>query len=148
MYKRQFVSRPILEKARKAYPATFNNNVRVIWNGISFPEESEKMKLNQKSQNIVFCMCRLVERKNLVRAIQAIAKVNNDGISCEFYIAGSGEEAEKVLQEILACDAADYITYLGRISDEEAVEFYQKSAIFLHPQVVASEGKDLSLIHI
>jgi len=137
------VSKPILEKARQIYPSVFQGNVKVIWNGISFPSESEVTTFDQKKPNMVFCMCRLVQRKNLVRAIQAISKVNDEGVSCEFYIAGAGEDEPRVSEQIKACKASSYIKYLGRITDEHALHLYKESLVFLHPQITTSLGKDI-----
>ena len=135
------VSQPILDRARRVtglyLPQGFSN-----WNGISF--ETETASVHEKPDGFrVFCMCRMVERKNVSTAVKAVASLIREGYDIDFDIAGGGEELERLRKLIQAESAGDRIVLHGRIADKQVPEFYRRAHVFLHPQVAPRAGHDL-----
>jgi phosphatidylinositol alpha-1,6-mannosyltransferase len=135
------VSQPILEKLQGELnfelKGAFSN-----WNGISFPEASKFLHEKPKGM-VLFCMCRLVKRKNLEGAIRAVAALIEKGYYIEFRIAGSGEEAERLAALVSELGLNEHIKLLGRVRDEEIQSLYHDSHIFLHPQITTQSGQDM-----
>jgi len=139
------VSQPILDKFQENLgfdlPAAFAN-----WNGISFEEDSrqpqDKPKDSPKGIRL-FCMCRLVERKNVHGAIRAVAQLLAKGHKLEFLIAGGGEETERLKALIAELEVQNHVQLLGRVPDEDVRPLYQSSHIFLHPQIATRSGQDM-----
>lgn len=139
------VSQPILDKFQEdlgfALPGAFAN-----WNGISFEEDSHLPhdKTSDQSSSIrLFCMCRLVERKNVHGAIQAVAQLLEKGHKLEFLIAGGGEETPRLKALIAELGVQDNVRLLGRVPDEDIRSLYRSSHVFLHPQIATRAGQDL-----
>jgi phosphatidylinositol alpha-1,6-mannosyltransferase len=135
------VSKPILDSFSKKLPFKLAS-AGVAWNGVSFTSDAIDLVKNSDPMHI-FCMCRLVERKNLVGAVHALAILHREGIDFSFHIAGSGDEHEAINAAIIEEDVGAKIKLVGRISDEEAVQEYQRAGIFLHPQIATEKGGDL-----
>lgn len=136
------VSQPILDKVERdlgvELPQAFAN-----WNGISFEGESATETVKPEGTVQIFCMCRLVERKNLHGAIRAVKALADRGHDIYFRIAGSGEEMERLAALIDDLGAHSNIVLLGRVRDEEIEPLYRSSHIFLHPQIATFSGGDL-----
>lgn len=135
------VSQPILDKFQESlsFPLT---NAFTNWNGISFESESRKLP-SKPDELILFCMCRLVERKNVAGAVKAVARLVRAGHRLTFRIAGNGPEKEALASLIREEGMSGHIELLGRISDEAAIGHYRESQIFLHPQIAALGGGDM-----
>lgn len=135
------VSQPTLERARRitgmALPQAFAN-----WNGISFELEAAE-PLGKPAGFNIFCMCRMVERKNVATAITAVAELVHEGYDVRFDIAGGGEELESLKAHTDAQNTADKIVMHGRIPDEAVPEFYRQAHVFLHPQIATRDGGDM-----
>lgn len=136
------VSGPILERAKSlAYLPLhrgFSN-----WNGISFEAETQEMPVKPDGPIRIFCMCRMVARKNVASAIRAVATLVREGKDMRFDIAGSGPELDSLRKIAEAENVGDRIQIHGRIADPAVPEFYRLAHIFLHPQVETENGTDI-----
>lgn len=135
------VSNPILQSLQDVLPVALKRS-GVAWNGISYPQEARDHVIKQKS-NRIFCLCRLVERKNIVASVKALKTLVGEGVSFSFYIAGSGPEATAIRDAIRKHSLENHVQLLGKISDEEAIQYYSSCGIFLHPQISTKGGRDL-----
>lgn len=114
------------------------------WNGISFEEETRVLPEKAQDGPInIFCMCRLVDRKNVRRAIQAVAALIREGHDLRFDIAGGGPLLETLQAQVSEEGMEAHIQVLGRVPDEAVDPLYRKSHIFLHPQIATLSGGDL-----
>ena len=135
------VSRPILTSFKKRLPFKLHRSL-VAWNGISF-EDLLKTTNSEYRTKEIFCLCRLVERKNIVRAVRACGILDRQSIDFRFLIAGSGPEAEKIDKTINIEGLSAKVQLLGRIQDEDVPKYYRRASIFLHPQISLNNGNDI-----
>ena len=135
------VSQPIADGLQAQLPFKLKY-IGVAWNGISFAPPDRNW-VEKSDPTHIFCMCRLVARKNLVRAVSAIATLHKEGLEFTFHIAGSGPEIDSINAVISQEGVDDKVKCLGRITDEEAIEEYSKAGIFLHPQIATEGGGDI-----
>ena len=135
------VSRPTLNQLRQEIHHPLPH-AAASWEGITF---RPRAKSHSPSFNFarLFCMCRLEERKNLPGAMQAVRLLIDDGLDVHLFIAGDGRERESALVERSRLELESHVTFLGQISDEEAIRHYCECGIFLHPQIAAADGKDI-----
>ena len=135
------VSQPILDKFEEdlgfRLERAFSN-----WNGISFEKESGELR-DKPEGTALFCMCRLVARKNVDGAIRAVAELIGRGHDLSFRIAGGGEEAEHLATLVRELGMEDHIKLLGRVPDDDIQPLYRSSHIFLHPQIATRSGQDM-----
>lgn len=87
---------------------------------------------------------RLVALKNVAAAIHAIARARARGANLEFVIVGNGplRETLKALAERLGI--AEFVTFLGSVSQAEVIEQLGKSDVYLFPSL--KEGGVWSLM--
>lgn len=135
------VSQPILDKVRQELGVELEGAF-ADWNGISFEEESG-IPHDKPEDMTLFCMCRLVARKNVEGAIRSVARLVGEGHDLTFRIAGSGEELERLRTLVAELGLEDRVLLLGRVPDEEIVPLYRSSHIFLHPQIATRNGQDM-----
>ncbi|MBK1720331.1 glycosyltransferase family 4 protein [Thiocystis violacea] len=135
------ISAPIMVKFQETIHPKLRQ-VGVAWDGISFQRLAEAHSPAPNPSQI-FCVCRLVERKNLHGAIMALAPLKREGLDFRFFIAGLGPERERLAGLIHQLDLKSHVTLLGRISDEDLLGYYRSSGIFLHPQIATLDGGDI-----
>ncbi|MFU1781512.1 glycosyltransferase family 4 protein [Haloarcula japonica] len=92
-----------------------------------------------ESEDCVFCISRLVDRKNVSSVLEAWTRLDDEVQSTyRLDIAGTGpnlENIEKIGQNI------DSVNILGRISEKQKVERMQKSSLFVLP--AGGQGYDV-----
>ena len=135
------VSGPTLDRLRTTVRFSLPS-VGVSWNGISFQTAAERYTPTPDFSKI-FCLSRLVERKNLVGAMAAVALLRTKGLNLTFIIAGDGECRNILEEERLRLGMQDTVSLPGLISDDEAIWYYRECGIFLHPQIATRDGNDV-----
>lgn len=135
-----FVSEAIRQKFDAAYPGLAERTV-VAWNGTT--KFDHPKILPERETSAIFTVCRLVERKNIVACIEALALVRDRGKHFRYRIAGTGPEADGIRQSIEEHGLGQHVEMLGFTSEARMVEEYSRSALFLHPQVIADNGADI-----
>lgn len=136
------VSQAILDKFQETLPfrlaGAFPN-----WNGVSFEDAAREMPPKPAGAINIFCMCRLVERKNVDGAIRAVGLLVREGHDITFRIAGSGPERAALEALVAAEGLGDRVELLGWTPDEAVVALYRESHVFLHPQIAVQGGMDM-----
>jgi colanic acid/amylovoran biosynthesis glycosyltransferase len=92
-----------------------------------------------KVSNQILCVARLIEKKGLKYLLEAMGYLSDD-LRVKLLIVGTGPE-EQILK-----DLADQpklkarIQFLGDVHDVDLLELYEKSALFVLPCVISSDG--------
>lgn len=117
----------------------------VAYNGISSyhchrPEVRDK----RGERLVVYTFCRLIERKNVFRALCAVHELLAKGHHNFVYrIAGDGPERKRLEAYVQQHALGAQVELLGHIEDAAIVANYAAADIFLHPQVTASNARDI-----
>ena len=135
-----FVSDAIRQIFNREFPGLSSSTV-VAWNGIT--EFGEDAVQHQRNRNALFTVCRLVERKNIVAGIRALAMLRDRGVEFSYRIAGTGPETESIERTISECELSDRVVMLGFTEETDLPGEYRRAAVFLHPQIVAADGADI-----
>ncbi|MGP0591598.1 glycosyltransferase [Nitrospira sp. T9] len=88
----------------------------------------------------VMTIARLVEKKGIAYAIQAIEKIVRSGRSIHYSVIGEGElrgDLERLIEER---DLKEYVQLLGWKNHEEVIRLLQDAHILLAPSVTAKDG--------
>jgi glycosyltransferase involved in cell wall biosynthesis len=83
---------------------------------------------------------RLVEKKGIEYAIDAVADVASDHPDLEYHIVGTGEREERLRARIARHGLEDTVSLLGAVSDDRLVTEFDEAETFLLPCVVAADG--------
>lgn len=90
--------------------------------------------------NRLLTVARLVEKKGVSYAIEAVARLAETHPDIEYHIVGTGEREEMLRQRAEELGVADRVAFLGNVSDERLRQEYDKAATFVLPCVIAANG--------
>jgi glycosyltransferase involved in cell wall biosynthesis/O-antigen/teichoic acid export membrane protein len=111
--------------------------IEIVHNGID--PQIYKPGIKSKQPLIVY-VGRLKYYKTINTFINAAVRIKQAVPEAQFVIAGSGEEKKGLLQLVEKIGADSYITFAGKISDEEKVLLYQQAWIFVNPSSMEGWG--------
>ncbi len=113
----------------------------VLPSGINCQNLPSSPRNSQQGEPIrVITIARLVEKKGIAYAIQAIDKIVKSGKSIQYSIIGDGElrgDLERLIEEK---DLKEYVQLLGWKSHEEVIRLLQDAHILIAPSVTAKDG--------
>lgn len=125
---------------RQRFPS-HADKVFYSYNGTTWPIEAPPVKSGDSV--IFFSVCRLEKRKNIISAVQAIEILSKrDYPRLKYYIAGSGPEEDRI-RKYICKEELENIELLGRITDAEMKQLYERSHFFLHPQISSESQGDV-----
>lgn len=90
--------------------------------------------------NRVLTISRLVEKKGIRYALEAINLATKQVPDIEYHIIGSGELEEELVQQTIQLGIEDNVTFLNNVSDQELVTELDEARCFLLPCVIADSG--------
>jgi glycosyltransferase involved in cell wall biosynthesis len=97
----------------------------------------------------ILTVARLGQEKGILRGIEVIAKLNDQGYSISWYIVGEGEQRKLIDEEIIRRRASNYISVLG--NKENPYRYMKNADIFFLPSyheaapMVHNEAKCLGI---
>jgi colanic acid/amylovoran biosynthesis glycosyltransferase len=101
-----------------------------------------KKKRRKHEKTHIVSVCRLVEKKGLDIAIQAIAKLVKKYKNVHFTIVGRGRLRDSLECLVKKLNIADRVTFFGWATQDQIVKILDKSHIFLLPSITASNGDE------
>ncbi len=115
------------------------------WNGISLTGTPDLPAERVSNETVLFTICRLVERKNIVGALRALGQLQSQGRlnKVKYLIAGDGEMLDRIRRVIEEEHLGEVVKLLGRVSESEKGRLYQIADIFVHPQISLDDGNDV-----
>lgn len=88
----------------------------------------------------ILTVARLVEKKGVVYAIEALSRLTEAHPEIEYHIVGTGERADRLRQRAAELGVGDRVTFLGNVSDERLHRELDEAAVFALPCVIAADG--------
>lgn len=88
----------------------------------------------------ILTIARLVEKKGLVYAIEALAQLAEAHPEIEYHIIGTGERKNQLRRRAAELGVDDRVTFLGNTSDERLHRELDEAAVFALPCVIADDG--------
>jgi len=83
---------------------------------------------------------RLVEKKGLVDALDAMRILKAKGVAFQYSIIGDGELRELLVEQVRANALSDNVQFLGSLSPTETLDILQSSDILVAPSKMARDG--------
>ena len=109
----------------------------VIYNGVDL----RKFKPGRKSAiPLILYLGRLKYYKSLHVFIHAARKILTSIPKAQFVIAGDGEEKDNLIKLAKKLSIFDKITFLGKVSEEQKIDLYQKAWVFVNPSFMEGWG--------
>jgi glycosyltransferase involved in cell wall biosynthesis len=120
---------------------------RIISNGIDTGRFSrvdpkpfiDKWRLPSKNKHVLY-VGRLHPEKSVDTLIKAIPRVVQRHPHTHFLIVGPGYQQEELERLARHLEISTYVTFCGRVSDEELIQAYSVSDVFVLPSLAELEG--------
>jgi colanic acid/amylovoran biosynthesis glycosyltransferase len=103
-----------------------------------YPFRERRRRPGQRVR-LLFCAS-LREKKGLVYALEALARVRADHPEVALRVAGDGPERAAALEAIERLDLGDAVELLGAVSHEDFVKELEAADLFVQPSVTARDG--------
>jgi phosphatidylinositol alpha-1,6-mannosyltransferase len=114
--------------------------IKVITNGVDtnkfFPGKKDKKiirKHNLKDKSVILTVGRLIERKGFDNTIRALPEIIKSIPSINYLIVGDGEYRQRLESLVTELELHSYVTFAGRIAEEDLVKYYQTCDLFVMP---------------
>ncbi len=88
----------------------------------------------------VLSIGRLVEKKGLVYAIEAVANAHRAGRKLQYTIVGDGALRPQLESRVEACGIEPLVTFRGWCDHDEVVRLMEQSHLLVAPSVTAADG--------
>lgn len=120
----------------------FKEKIHTVYHGIELLKWKPK-EIEQKSTNStirILTVARLVEKKGLIYLLKAIKMLVNQGDKVSCSIIGEGPLLEDLSNFIHKNQLKDYVKILDFIPQQEVVEHFVASDMFVLPCIIAKNG--------
>ncbi len=107
------------------------NNIEVTGNGVDKNKFYFKQSKNTTKKYILF-VGRLDKEKGIYDLIET-AKFFSDQHNISFLVVGKGREKKKIIKKIKKNNLSEKIELLGQLKQEDLIDIYHKSSIFVLP---------------
>ncbi len=102
-----------------------------------------KQRSYEKNEAIqLVSVCRLIEKKGLIFAIQAIAQVIKKYPRIHYTIVGDGSERGRLEGAVRQLRLTNNVTFVGWKSPDEIVDILNKAHVFVLPSITATNGDE------
>jgi len=88
----------------------------------------------------LLAVCRLVQRKNLKRALTAVARIRERGTPVRYTIVGDGPRRQALQAHAKALELEAAVEFVGTVSDDALTAHYRKADVFLLPSTHEAFG--------
>ena len=89
---------------------------------------------------LIFSVGRLIEKKGFAHLIRAVAILRDRAVPVRCVIAGDGDDADKLREEIKRLNLKKHVELAGPIKQEQVRSFLRRAACFALPCVQARNG--------
>ena len=134
-------------RLQQEFPDLQNSKGRIVsFNGLSYRREACLHTPSFDRPKVrIYSFCRLVERKNLLNAVRAIALLKDKRLPVpfEYVISGTGPLTDEIRAAIDRLELHEHVRMTGYLPDSQVIENFKNTDIFLHPQVAAVSDLDI-----
>lgn len=95
---------------------------------------------NQGACPKIISISRLVEKKGICYAIEALSLLAQEGIVFEYHIVGSGPLMPELKEMVRQLDLDDFVFFAGSQSHDKVIEVLSRADLMLLPSVTAKNG--------
>jgi len=125
----------------------YNSNIKIIYNAVDakefMPKPKEKTlvyKHNLENEKILLTISRLENRKGHDMVIKCIKEIIKEEPNIKYLIGGTGEEEPALKSLVLKLKLEEHVEFLGEISPELLVDYYNLCDIFVMPNRELEDG--------
>ncbi|MDB2246502.1 glycosyltransferase family 4 protein [Halorubrum ezzemoulense] len=91
-------------------------------------------------KNRFLTVARLVEKKGIQFAIEAVNSLIGQGYNIEYHIIGTGNQREQLRKQVKKYGIGDSVNFLGHVTDERLRQELSEACVFVLPCIIAENG--------
>ncbi|WP_160132615.1 glycosyltransferase family 4 protein [Halococcus salsus] len=95
---------------------------------------------HQEIPGRILTIARLVEKKGIEYAIEALGQLSETYPDVEYHIVGTGEQKEALRNQVRDLGVEDRVVFLGHVDDSRLHQELDEASVFVLPCVIASDG--------
>lgn len=117
------------------------NKIVVHHMGVNSQKITYRKKYYQKGSPLkCLTVARLVEKKGLMYALQAVAELIRENYPIRYQIAGDGPLREPLEKKAAELNISEHVFFLGAVDQSEVLGLYEQADCFLLPSIVSESG--------
>lgn len=109
----------------------------IIYNGVNLKTYTPSKKSKYPT---VLYVGRLTQLKSLSVLLHAAKQISDEIPKAQFIIAGDGPDRARLMNMTKTLGLEKFVTFLGRINEEEKIAHYQKAWVFVNPSLIEGWG--------
>lgn len=136
----RFLKRNVFQNARAIFPVSRftkglieqeigTGNLQPFQNGVD--REAFYPSIHETDGVTFFTIARLEDYKGVDMALKGLAILKKRGRKFHYRVAGTGADLPRLKSMVTEMNLANEVTFLGKISDEEALQEYQNCRAFI-----------------
>ena len=133
------LSKKMQEELEKKYEI-IPNGIADFWHN----NKGNSRKLKNKNNLKIIQVCEQIKRKNVIKSVMAIEKLNEDGINASLQVVGEGQYLNTNINYVKNNNLDNYVKFLGNINGNYNMKkIYNSADIFVMP----SENETFGLVY-
>ena len=129
-----------LDHLRRVLPTGATERLHLVRNGLELSRFRCRTERPVSGSVRLLNVGRLVEKKGLHLAIEAVARLRADGVDCTLDIAGDGPVRPGLEDLVDALGVGEAVRFLGPRTQAEVIELMRRCDLFVAPFVIGSDG--------
>jgi len=121
----------------------FRSKVKIIPLGVD-TKKFKPLKVKKQKKKVLLFLGRLFPYKGLEYLLQAIKIVSEKRKDFILYIVGEGKLRKKLEEMTKSLKIENFVKFTGKVSDEQAVKYYNLCDIFVLPSIHKSDAFGIS----
>ena len=115
--------------------------VAILPVGLRMEQFTYKQRFLQPNEPVrILTVARLVEKKGHQYAIDAVARLVQNGRNVIYTIAGAGPGMSELKEQAASLGIANKVEFVGELTQAEVLRLYDRAHIFVLPSVTAADG--------
>lgn len=120
--------------------STSHTPIHLAYHGLDINRFSPTPRVQQSDVPLMLSVGRFCEKKGFPYLLRACHLLKQAGMSFRCAIVGYGPLETAIRQQINELDLNDHITLVGKLTQDQLVEYYQQADLFVLPCLVTADG--------
>lgn len=120
--------------------STSRTPIHLAYHGLDVNRFSPAPKTQQSEIPLILSVGRFCEKKGFPYLLKACHTLKQVGLSFRCAIVGYGPLEKSIRKQISTLGLDDHITLVGKLTQDQLIEYYQQADIFVLPCLVTDDG--------
>lgn len=104
------------------------------------PQRREQKNKSSNQVPLILSVGRFCEKKGFFYLLESLSTLKKVGIPFRSVIVGYGELEQQIREKIVSLDLSEQVAIVGKLTQDELIDYYRRADTFVLPCVVTDEG--------